>query len=94
LEATLSWGGAAAARQVRPVLEISRGGVGLENGPAFAAGTEVTLDIPGVTKPIPARIARTVGVLFGLSFRQDADSLALIDQALKVVEGRAKLIAA
>jgi methyl-accepting chemotaxis protein len=94
LEATLSWGGTAATRQRLPVIDISHGGAGLENGPELPAGTEVTLEMPGVTKPIPARVTRTVGVFFGLSFRQDADSLALIDQALKVVEDRAKLIAA
>jgi hypothetical protein len=94
LEARLRWGGQEATKYVIPVIDISRGGIGLENGPALPSGTEVTVEIAGVAKPIPARVARTIGTLMGLSFRQDQDSLALIDHALKIVNARAGNLAA
>lgn len=94
LEATLCWGSATSARQRLLVADISRGGVGLQNGPSLPPGTEVTLEISGVAKAIPARVARMIGTLVGLSFRQDADTLVLIGQALKIVEFRAIEIAA
>ncbi|MEA2741897.1 MAG: methyl-accepting chemotaxis protein [Acetobacteraceae bacterium] len=94
LEATLCWGSGTSARQRLLVADISRGGVGLQDGPSLPPGTEVTLEISGVAKPIPARVARMIGTLVGLSFRQDADTLVLIGQALKIVEFRAIEIAA
>jgi methyl-accepting chemotaxis protein len=94
LQATLRWGGPTAAHQRLPVIDISRGGAGLENGPALPAGSEVTLEISGVAKPIPARVARTIGTLVGLSFRQDTASLTLIDEALKIAGARGTAVAA
>jgi methyl-accepting chemotaxis protein len=90
LKAGLRWNGHQATQQKLPVIDISRGGIGLENGPNLPAGTEVMVEIAGVAKPIGARVARTVGTSIGLSFRQDADALSLIDQALSIVIAGAK----
>jgi methyl-accepting chemotaxis protein len=88
LTTTLHWDGQTREYRGLTVADISRGGIAVENGPELRAGTEVRLEIPGVAKSIPARVARATGSTLGFSFRQDHESLDLIDQALAIVELR------
>jgi hypothetical protein len=37
----------------------------------MAPGTEVQLDLPGVSEPVQARVCRAAGGKLGLAFRQD-----------------------
>jgi hypothetical protein len=76
------------------VVDISRGGIGLRQGPRLAAGLQTEIEIPGIPQPLPCRVARSNDVLLGLIFRQDSGSLALIETATKIAEARTELTAA
>jgi hypothetical protein len=60
----------------------------------LAAGNEVTAELPGVDRAIPGRIARVTELEIGLAFRQDPETLLLIDQALAMAETRSRATAA
>jgi methyl-accepting chemotaxis protein len=74
--------GAAAIQAV--VRDISRGGVALLCSVRARAGAEVQVRLPGGVD-VPGRIVRSEDGFVSILFRQDAGSLALVDQALETI---------
>ncbi len=66
-----------------PVMDISRGGVGLRFDWNGEPGSEVMVTLPGSNTAIAARVIRAGGGHLGLAFRQDVATLALVDEALR-----------
>jgi hypothetical protein len=77
-----------------PVIDISRGGVGLSCDWSGEPGSEVRLVLPGTGEAIAARVVRTAPRLLGLTFRQEAAILALVDRSLRHIGGSPKRAAA
>jgi methyl-accepting chemotaxis protein len=73
------------------LIDLSRGGAGLDSALRLTAGLEVTLELPAANLPLAARVAQSDGNRLGLAFRQDAATLAQIDkvQATLVPDMRA-----
>ena len=94
LAISLGWSGQAGGSRRFEVGDLSRGGIALIGQVQLAAGSEVTVEIPGVDRAIPGRVARVADAEIGLAFRQDPDTLLLIDQALAVLEARGRAKAA
>jgi methyl-accepting chemotaxis protein len=87
LAATVSGAhGEAASR----IADIGRGGVALR-GPfaAVAAGVAVRIQLPGAPTPVAARLIRHTEDGAAFAFRQDPESLALIDRVLETIGARA-----
>jgi methyl-accepting chemotaxis protein len=63
-------------------IDLSRGGIGLDSTLPLPAGLDVVLDLPGIDRPLPARVARTEAGRLGLAFRQDEATIALTDKLL------------
>ena len=63
-------------------IDLSRGGIGLESTLRLPAGLDVTLDLPGIDRPLPARVARIEDGRLGLAFRQNDTTIALTDKIL------------
>jgi len=94
-------GNGAVARLVAPggevratILDISRGGVGLSCDWKGESGSEVPVVLPGTDRAAAARVIRTGRGQLALAFRQDAATLALVDQALRGVGGSSMRVAA
>jgi methyl-accepting chemotaxis protein len=62
--------------------DISRGGVALDCNVNTECGSEAMLVLPGTDEAVAARVVRASDGLLGLVFRQEAASLARVDQAL------------
>jgi methyl-accepting chemotaxis protein len=77
-----------------PIQDISRGGLGLRCDWSGEPGSEVSVVLPGIEAALSARVIRAGGGNLGLAFRQDAATLALVDQTLRHVEGSASRAAA
>ncbi len=72
-----------AAAQIRAeIVDISRGGVALKAHLKIDVGTEVSCVLPGLNRPVTARVVRTAGDLLMLAFRQDPATLADLDRVL------------
>jgi methyl-accepting chemotaxis protein len=69
--------------------DISRGGAALECGLALPAGTELSLEIPGVSSAVEARVARADRGGLAVAFRQDVANLVRVDAALARLAPRA-----
>jgi methyl-accepting chemotaxis protein len=67
------------------ITDISRGGVALGCDWSMAPGTEVQLDLPGVSEPVQARVCRAAGGKLGLAFRQDLATLRHVDTVLEQI---------
>ena len=67
------------------IIDISRGGVALGCDWSMAPGTEVQLDLPGVSEPVQARVCRAAGGKLGLAFRQDLANLRRVDTVLEQI---------
>ena len=65
------------------ILDISRGGLGLRCEWKGESGAEVMVLLPGTEPAVAARVIRASDGNVGLAFRQDAATLALVDQALR-----------
>jgi methyl-accepting chemotaxis protein len=70
-----------------PIFDISRGGLGLRCDWNGESGSEAPVVLPGTETAAAARVIRAAGGHLGLAFRQDAATLALVDQALRHVGG-------
>ncbi len=75
------------------VQDVSRGGVALRCDWQAPAGTEVQVVLPGTDAPLTARMIRATDGLSSLAFRHDAETLALVDAALRHI-GTPRLTAA
>jgi hypothetical protein len=71
------------------IADISRGGVSMHCDLQAEPGTELQVELPGVDRPVMARIVRFDAGMLGLAFRQNEATLLLVDQALAVIGGRA-----
>jgi methyl-accepting chemotaxis protein len=69
------------------IQDISRGGLGLRCEWNGESGSEVSVVLPGSQAAVSARVIRAGGGSLGLSFRQDAATLALVDQAMQHISG-------
>jgi methyl-accepting chemotaxis protein len=67
------------------IRDISRGGIALEGNFTLDVGAEVRLDLPGANHAVAARIVRCADQVIGLSFKQDGESLAQVDEVLRCV---------
>jgi methyl-accepting chemotaxis protein len=67
------------------IRDISRGGVSLQCDMRDAAGTEVLIALPGLTQPVPARVARADGRMVAFAFHQDEATLRRVDQVMETV---------
>jgi methyl-accepting chemotaxis protein len=68
--------------------DISRGGMAVRHAGSYRAGSDVEITLPG-GNVVKARVARSGAGLTGLAFRQDAATLSRLDQALRLIGGRA-----
>ena len=64
------------------IQDISRGGVAVQCPLKAECGSEAMLVLPGTNEPVAARVVRAYDGLLGLVFRQEAESLARVDQAI------------
>jgi methyl-accepting chemotaxis protein len=71
------------------VKDISRGGIAVLCDRDAAAGTEVRVGLPGGGS-VHGRIVRTETGLLTVAFRQDAATMALLDQTLDAIRTRAR----
>jgi methyl-accepting chemotaxis protein len=65
-----------------PIVDISRGGLGVRTDWRPETGTEVQVSLPGVDTSVTARAARTENGVLALAFRQDEAMLRRVDTAL------------
>ena len=70
-----------------PIQDISRGGLGLRCDWNGEPGSEVPVVLPGTEAAAATRVIRAGGGQLALAFRQDAATLALVDQALRHIGG-------
>ncbi len=64
---------------------ISRGGASLACAITLGAGSDVEIELPGASGPVPARVIRTSGGSLAIAFRQDPASLERIDRAMETI---------
>jgi hypothetical protein len=69
------------------IVDISRGGAAVRSDWTASAGTEVTLDLPGSSRPVTALTVRSGNGLLIRAFRQEEATLRLVDQALARIGG-------
>jgi methyl-accepting chemotaxis protein len=74
--------------------DISRGGLGLNCDLQGEAGSEVVVVLPDTGTTVATRVIRAGSGQLALAFRQDPATLALVDQALRHIEGAATRAAA
>jgi methyl-accepting chemotaxis protein len=77
-----------------PVVDISRGGVALSCDWSGEPGSRARVVLPGTGEAIAARVVRTAPRRLGLTFPQDAATLALVDASLLHIGGSPKRAAA
>ena len=73
-----------------PVQDLSRGGIALTCDWQMPAGADVRVELPNAHGTVGARVVRADGNRVALVFRQDTDTLALVDAALGRLEGMAR----
>ena len=66
------------------ILDISRGGMSVHHHGKYGVGTDLNIVLPGGVA-LKGRITRCVNGNIGVAFRQDDETLARIDRALKAV---------
>jgi methyl-accepting chemotaxis protein len=76
------------------IVDISRGGLGLRCDWKVEAGSELQIMLPGADGTATARVARSERGQLGLTFRQDAATLARVDLALRHIGGPQRRAAA
>jgi methyl-accepting chemotaxis protein len=69
------------------LINLSRGGAALACDWSIAVGAAVTVGLPDDGGEVPARIARRQGGAVGIVFRQDAETLALLDRLVDGLAG-------
>ena len=68
------------------IIDISRGGIGLEPGWSGEAGMAVGLSLPGAGGTVPARLVRADGSVLAMSFLQTDGVLQQVDQAMDAIK--------
>lgn len=78
-------GGASRPAQL---VDLARGGAGLRvaGTHALVPGVALVLNLPGETKPAQARVARVAGEGVAVVFRQDDETMALVERVLARLE--------
>ena len=76
------------------IQDISRGGLGLHCDWKADSGAEVMMVLPGTEQAVAGRVIRAAEGSLGLAFRQDAETLAAVDQALRHIAAAATRVAA
>ena len=71
------------------IVDISRGGVGLQSDWSAPVGLSVAVCLPGGDEPVSARLVRAHGGVLGLSFRQNEKVLERVDQAIEQINAMA-----
>ena len=67
------------------IQEIARGGMGLLASWSERTGTELSVRLPGVDMPVPARVLRSGNGTLVLAFHQDPATLVRVDRALAII---------
>jgi hypothetical protein len=67
------------------IIDISRGGVALRCQAAFAAGSAVEVELPGLDARVAARPVRTANELLALAFRQHDAVLRNVDRSMTLI---------
>jgi hypothetical protein len=71
------------------IADISRGGISLRGVLSdWPGGAAVRITLPGSATPVAARLVRHIEGGAAFAFRQDPESLALIDRALDAITAR------
>jgi methyl-accepting chemotaxis protein len=70
------------AEQSAVIEDISRGGIAVCSSWWADVGTEVQVELPGTQGAVAARTVHSQGHVLGLAFRQDAEMLQRIDEAM------------
>ena len=95
MEATLFWKDGTTSKQKKlPVIDVSQSGISLSKPPVLSIGLEADIEITGIPKLLPCRVARSTDMLLGLIFRQSDEIRPLINTATELAEARAGLTAA
>lgn len=82
-------------RREATVQDISRGGIALlASSWTEQVGTEVSVTLPGVDGPVPARMVRSGNGAVALAFHQDAATLVRVDRALAAIGQATRTLAA
>ena len=72
-------------RREATIRDISRGGLAVLASWTEQAGTELTVTLPGIDLPVPARVVRGGSGSVALAFHQDPATLSRVDQALAAI---------
>ncbi|HUN43300.1 MAG TPA: methyl-accepting chemotaxis protein, partial [Acetobacteraceae bacterium] len=72
-------------RREATIRDISRGGLAVLASWTEQAGTELTVTLPGIDLPVPARVVRGDSGSVALAFHQDPATLSRVDQALAAI---------
>jgi methyl-accepting chemotaxis protein len=71
-------------REIRAaIVDISRGGLALSCDWTGEPGSEIQIVLPGTDAAVTARMVRAANGVLGLAFRQDAETLAQVDRAVR-----------
>jgi methyl-accepting chemotaxis protein len=76
------------------IQDISRGGLALRCSWTDDPGSEIQVVLPNTEAAASARVIRAANGVVGLAFRQDATTLALVDQAVRHIQERSMQAAA
>ncbi len=67
------------------IRDISRGGAALAANWPADPGSDVQVELPGISAPVAARVVRGGNSVIAIAFHQDQASLASLDRALAVI---------
>jgi methyl-accepting chemotaxis protein len=67
------------------IRDISRGGAALAANWPADPGSDVQVELPGISAPVAARVIRGGNSVIAIAFHQDQASLASLDRALAVI---------
>jgi methyl-accepting chemotaxis protein len=76
------------------IIDIAPGGVAVWTEITLPPGTEVTVALPGVRDPAAGCVAMCDGTRLAITFRQNAVTIARVEQALGAINRNAPLLAA
>jgi methyl-accepting chemotaxis protein len=76
------------------IIDIALGGVALRTDQSLPPGTEVAVSLPGVRDPAAGCVAMCDGARLAITFRQNAVTIARVEQALGAINRNAQLSAA
>ena len=74
-------------------IDISRGGVAVRLQAEVDAGTLLAVMLPGEAAPVAARVVRADDGMLAVSFRQDAETLARVEQVIDRLRGAGRIAA-